>query len=275
MTREMIITELSNRGYKAEVQNTIKNGVELEGIRILTDSNIAPVIYTKAIIENAENENKSLDEIVSAIISTYESHKSFEFDVNMLFDRDFILNSIFVGLQKVSTEDIEKKLCEDFEGIESYLYIRGEADREGSYSIKVSKAILDRANISEVEAWEQAQTNTEAETSLESMAKVMCEMMNMEYSEEMEDTTPLYVMTNTSKVKGASAILNKKALAEFGKKHNTDKVVVLPSSVHEMLLVPYTEEIDIDTFSEMVQEVNNAEVDPTERLTDRAYIITL
>ena len=61
----------------------------------------------------------------------------------------------------------------------------------------------------------------------------------------------------------------------MGKKHNTDKVVVLPSSVHEMLLVPYTEEIDIDTFSEMVEEVNTAEVDPTERLTDRAYIITL
>ena len=197
MTREIIINELENRGYRAEAQNTIKNGVELEGIRILTDSNIAPVIYTKAIIEDAENGNKSLDEVVSAIISTYESHKSFEFDVNMLFDRDFILNSIFVGLQKVSTEDIEKKLCEDFEGIESYF-------------IKVSKAILDRANISEVEAWEQAQTNTEAETSLESMAKVMCEMMNMEYSEDMDEMTPFFIISNKSKVKGASAILNKK-----------------------------------------------------------------
>ena len=275
MTREMIITELSNRGYKAEAQNTIKNGVELEGIRILTDSNIAPVIYTKAIIENAENENKSLDEVVSAIISTYESHKSFEFDVNMLFDRDFVLNSIFVGLQKVSTEDIEKKLCEDFEGIESYLYIRGEADREGSYSIKVSKAILDRANISEVEAWEQAQTNTEAETSLESMAKVMADIMGMDFTEELEGMTPIYVISNKSKVKGASAVLNKEVLAEFGKKYNTNKIVVLPSSVHEMLLVPYTEETDLDTFSAMVTDVNNAEVDPTERLTNRAYIITL
>ena len=275
MTREMIITELSNWGYKAEAQNTIKNGVELEGIRILTDSNIAPVIYTKAIIENAENENKSLDEVVSAIISTYESHKSFEFDVNMLFDRDFILNSIFVGLQKVSTEDIEKKLCEDFEGIESYLYIRGEADREGSYSIKVSKAILDRANISEVEAWEQAQTNTEAETSLESMAKVMWEMMNMEYSEDMDEMTPFFIISNKSKVKGASAILNKKVLVEFGERYHTNKIVVLPSSVHEMLLVPYTEEIDLDTFSDMVGQVNSSEVDPTEQLVDRAFIITL
>lgn len=275
MTREIIINELNNRGYKAEAQNTIKNGVELEGIRILTDSNIAPVIYTEAIIENAENEGKTLDEVVSAIIGTYESHKSFEFDVNMLFDRDFILNSIFVGLQRVSTEDIEKKLCEDFEGIESYLYIRGEADREGSYSIKVSKAILDRANISEVEAWEQAQTNTEAETSLESMAKVMSEMLGFEYSEEMDEQTPFFIISNTSRVKGASAILNKKVLAEFGERYHTDKIVVLPSSIHEMLLVPYTEEIDIDTFSDMVASVNGSEVEPMDKLVDRAFIITL
>lgn len=275
MTREIIINELNNRGYKAEAQNTIKNGVELEGIRILTDNNIAPVIYTEAIIENAENEGKSLDEVVSAIIGTYESHKSFEFDVNMLFDRDFVLNSIYVGLQRVSTEDIEKKLCEDFEGIESYLYIRGEADREESYSIKVSKAILDRANISEVEAWEQAQTNTEAETCLESMAKVMSEMLGFEYSEEMDEQTPFFIISNTSKVKGASAILNKKVLAEFGKRYHTDKIVVLPSSIHEMLLVPYTEEIDIDTFSGMVASVNGSEVDPMDKLVDRAFLITL
>lgn len=272
---EMIINELNSRGYKAEAQNTIKNGVELEGIRILTDSNIAPVIYTKAIIENAENENKSLDEIVSAIVRTYESHKSFEFDVNMLFDRDFILNSIFVGLQKVSTEDIEKKLCEDFEGIESYLYIRGEADREGSYSIKVSKAILDRANISEVEAWEQAQTNTEAETSLESMAKVMCEMMNMEYSEDMDEMTPFFIISNKSKVKGASAILNKKVLAEFCERYHTNKIVVLPSSVHEMMLIPCDDESKLDMYSNLVKEVNYTQVDPVDRLTDRAYILEI
>ena len=167
----------------------------------------------------------------------------------MFFDRDYILNNIFIGMQKDSTEDIEKKAC-DLEDIESYLYIRGDADKDGYYSAKVSRAILDNANISECEAWEKAEEHNQRRNNHNIYGEVMCSMMNMEYSEDMEDTTPLYVMTNTSKVKGASAILNKKALAEFGKKHNTDKVVVLPSSVHEMLLVPYTEEIDIDTFSE-------------------------
>ena len=274
MTREMIITELQSRGYKAEVQNSIKNGVEIEGIRILTDSNIAPVIYTKAIIENAENENKSLDEVVSAIIGIYESHKSFEFGVNMLLDKEFILNNIYIGLQKASTEKIEKRICE-LDGIESYLYIRWKADREGNYSSKVSEEILGCANITASEAWEQAEANTNAETKIESMAKVMAEIIGCEYSEEMDEEIPFFVLTNKSKIRGASAILNKKLLAEFGKKYHTEKIVVLPSSVHEMLLVPYTEEIDLETFSKMVSEVNRTEVNPTERLTDRAYIISL
>lgn len=274
ITREMIITELQNRGYNAEAQNSIKNGVELEGIRILTDGNIAPIIYTEAILENAENENKSLDEVVSAIIGTYESHKSFSFDVNSLFDKDFVLNGLYIGLQKESTEDIIKRAC-DLDGIESYLYIRGEADKDGSYSIKLNRAILERANISEAEAWEKAEANTNEETSLESMAKVLSEMMGFDYSEEMDEMTPFYVISNKCKIKGASAILNKKVLSDFGKRYNTDRIVVLPSSVHEMLVVPYTEDIDLDTFTSMVTEVNNTQVEPTERLTDRAYIITL
>ena len=86
------------------------------------------------------------------------------------------------------------------ERIESYLYIRGDADKDGYYSAKISRAILENANISESEAWEKAEEHTNAETTITSMAKVMCAMMNMEYWEEMEDMTPLYVLTNKSKV---------------------------------------------------------------------------
>ena len=79
MTREMIITELNNRGYNADSQNNIKNGVVLEGIRISTNSNIAPIIYTEGIIENAEEQHKTLDDVVSAIIGVYESSKEVKF----------------------------------------------------------------------------------------------------------------------------------------------------------------------------------------------------
>lgn len=273
--RTLIIDELAKRGYRAEAQNTIKNGVELEGIRIMSESPIAPVIYTEELIKHAERDGKSLNDVVSAIINIYESNKTVDFNINELFDRDFILNHLYIGLQKESTEELVKRACAELEGIESYLYIRRERNEGDSYSVKLTRQLLERADISEVEAWEYAEAHTYAETTITSMAKVMCEMMNMEYSEDMEDMTPFYVLTNTSKVKGASAILNKKILSEFGKKYHTEKIVAIPSSVHEFLILPYTEEMNIDDFSNMVNEVNVSEVDPTEQLGTKAFIITL
>lgn len=273
--RTLIIDELAKRGYRAEAHNTIKNGVELEGIRIMSESPIAPVIYTEELIRHAERDGKSLSDVVSAIINIYESNKTVDFNINELFDRDFILNHLYIGLQKESTEELVKRACAELEGIESYLYIRRERNEGDSYSVKLTRQLLERADISEVEAWEYAEAHTYAETTITSMAKVMCEMMNMEYSEDMEDMTPFYVLTNTSKVKGASAILNKKILSEFGKKYHTEKIVAIPSSVHEFLILPYTEEMNIDDFSKMVNEVNVSEVDPTEQLGTKAFIITL
>lgn len=274
MTREMIIEELQNKGYNALAQNSIKNGVELEGISIRDNSNIAPIIYTEAIIERAEKEEKKLFEVVSAIIGIYESSRAVDLDVDSLFNRDFVLSHIYIGLQKDSTEDIIKRNS-GLDGIESYLYIRREKSKDESFSVRMTDILLAKTRILLDEAWSNAEANTNAETKIESMAKVMSEMMGFEYSEEMDEMTPFYILSNTCKMKGASAVLNKKVLSEFGEKYHTDRVVVLPSSIHEMLIVPYTEDIDLNTFSEMVGEVNNTEVDPTERLTDRAYIITL
>jgi hypothetical protein len=273
MTREMIINELNNRGYDAEACNTIKNGVELEGIRILTDSNVAPVIYTERFTSEAQDEE--LEDVVSAVIATYNSNKAFTFDVRRLQEREFVLNGLYIGLQKASTEEIEKKES-GFDGIESYLYIRGNDEERGIFSIKATKNILDGAGVSESEAWEQAEKNTEAESDIVNMVKIMAEMAGQEYDEENDnDEFQMYVITNKSRCKGAAAILNKKMLQEFGKRYHTDRIVVLPSSVHEMILVPYAEELNLDDLNAMVREVNDTQVDPTERLTNKAYIINI
>lgn len=50
------------------------------------------------------------------------------------------------------------------------------------------------------------------------MAKVMSEMMGFEYSEEMDEMTPFYILSNTCKMKGASAVLNKKGTFRIWRK---------------------------------------------------------
>lgn len=272
ITREMIIEELKNKGYNAIAQSSIKNGVEFEGICIRTESPISPIIYTEDIIRHAEEDGKSLDNVVSNIIDIYEKNKTIDININNFFDKDFVLNHLYIGLQRVSTEELVKRYCTELDGIESYLYIRGE---EGSYSVKLTTQLLEKAGLTEVEAWEKAEANTYAETTLVSMVKVLCEMMQMEYHEEMEEKTPFFVLSNKGRFNGASAILDKKTLADFGERYHTDKIFAIPSSIHEFLISPYTEELNLDDLSSMVNTVNFSEVEPKEQLGSRAYIITL
>ncbi len=94
--------------------------------------------------------------------------------------------------------------------------------------------------------------------------------------EDLPATPPMYVITNPEKFRGAALACDMQAIKSWAEEHDYKKAVILPSSVHEMLLVPVDDtEYDLETFSSMVKEINETQVDPTERLTDRAYLINL
>jgi hypothetical protein len=51
---------------------------------------------------------------------------------------------------------------------------------------------------------------------------------------------------------------------------------MLPSSIHEVIIIPYIDSsMTIEEFSSMVSEINNTQVSPEERLTDKAYLINI
>lgn len=49
--------------------------------------------------------------------------------------------------------------------------------------------------------------------------------------------------------------------------------MVIPSSIHEMLFLPWDEEIDERYMDEMIQEVNDTLVSPIEQLGNKSYIM--
>ena len=61
-------------------------------------------------------------------------------------------------------------------------------------------------------------------------------------------------------------------IQEIQRRYKED-VVILPSSVHECMAVPYRSEQDIPMFLDMVREINASMVEPEELLTDSVYII--
>ena len=80
----------------------------------------------------------------------------------------------------------------------------------------------------------------------------------------------MYVMTNKNKFYGAVTITYEKVLKDFANLKNCN-LYILPSSIHECILIPedYTE--DASGLREMVQSVNSTEVSDEEVLSDNVY----
>ena len=185
----------------------------------------------------------------------------------------WILDHITIALQRTSDESIVKRPC-DLDGIEQYLILRGKQDG-ANYSIKVVPVLLSNTGIDENYAWDRALENLNAETQITSLGKVLSDLMGTPYDGSMDAEIKFHVITNSQKFKGAAAIMNRKPLRTFTQKYRTNMLFVLPSSIHEMMIAPYDSSLNLDELSAMVKEINETQVAPEERLTDRAYILSL
>lgn len=79
----------------------------------------------------------------------------------------------------------------------------------------------------------------------------------------------MFVLTNDTGMYGAAAILNDSIRQEIAEK--VGDFYVLPSSIHETLIVPKDAGMDLKELEQMVQDVNRAEVAPKEQLSDHVY----
>ena len=85
-----------------------------------------------------------------------------------------------------------------------------------------------------------------------------------------ETDSDMYVLTNESKLNGAACILYENVLYDFAQKLGAD-LYILPSSVHEVILLPKLSMFEKDELVNMVKEVNTEGVAADEVLSDHVY----
>ena len=272
ITENSLCLELMHRGYHPTTQDVIKNGVTLRVLTIRTaDETIAPCIYIDKILEESNSQREAAEQI----ISIYESHRSINLgcDVLDLTDPDFIMANAYIGLQKSSEEDIIRRPS-PYDGIEEFLYLRGKSDDASHWSVRIKSQMI--SGMDEAELWKTAEERTFRGFQISSLTEVLQNMGFLPEGGIPDTTPPMYIISNPEKYRGAVLACDMESLKKWATEHDYDKAVLLPSSVHEMLIVPIEgEEYDLETFNSMVAEVNATQVDPTERLTDRAYLINL
>ena len=118
---------------------------------------------------------------------------------------------------------------------------------------------------------------------MEDVLQEVLEPMNESYPiyEEEEDITQeipfhiesphsMYILSNSSGINGASALLYPQVIEKFSNSIKSN-VYILPSSIHEVILVPFQEEIDKSQLTQMVNEVNETQVSKEEVLSSSVY----
>ncbi len=91
---------------------------------------------------------------------------------------------------------------------------------------------------------------------------------NITYKLDKDKT--MYVLTNKKKLYGAITLLYPQICEVFAARMDSN-FFILPSSVHELILIPDKGEIDKEDLANMVYEINRSEVLPKDFLSDSIY----
>lgn len=189
-----------------------------------------------------------------------------------LFDRKYLLANVYIGVQKESEENIVKR-TEKYEGIESYMYMCMKGG-DMLCIVKITEHVLQEVGVTQEEAWRQAEKNTFEHVQIIPLTQFIHN--NFGINENVwERDKEAYILTNKEQMYGASEMLNTGVLHLLAREHHASKLLIIPSSIHEVLIRVFNDDEDIEDFSQMLRNVNESIVEPWERLEDQAFVIEL
>ena len=274
------------RRYDSNVSVTLNhvmknNGTELDGITIMEkDKNIAPTIYINSFYDRYR-EGVSLKAVVSEIIRIYNQNKnSININADYFENYENVRKTI---VYKLVNYQKNKKLLEDVPykrvlDLAVVFYCLIEQRKGVSATALIHNEHLRIWNVTEDEIYNDALKNTPVllAGSIVPMSKILSEIAgtapvdNDEKVCEYTGEDILYVLTNSSRVNGAACILYDNLLKKFANDVHSD-LYILPSSVHEVIIVPKKNAFDKSELADMVREVNEQGVSQDEILSDNVY----
>lgn len=167
---------------------------------------------------------------------------------------------------------LEKVPHTDKENISMVYRLQLDSTENGAATVLITNAMMEQFGVTKeqlhADAMENAQEIRPAD--FRAMAAVMAEMMGMPEEMMADMAPPMYVATNQDKVQGAAVMFYPDFMDQAAKELGGD-IFILPSSVHEVLILPDDGNMNAQELKEMVTSINASEVSPEDRLTDSVY----
>lgn len=251
--------------------NTVMIGIEMQ----IPDHNVAPVIYMEDFYQ-AYRDGTEMETLASQVAELYQTMKPEDKILDELASGDYQQLKDKITLRLVNAKAnlpdlavVPHRKVEDLAVI--YQISLFNVREQGEASVKITNTIMNHWGVDEPTLNELAMKNTKELLPPEfcSMEEIMRELLQSDASVE-EQETGMYVLTNKNKIYGAGLILYPEVLdmvSETLKK----EFYILPSSVHEVIIVPKKRDMEPKELGQMVREINHTVVDRDEILSDRIY----
>lgn len=308
---KQMVKENLGQSVKVEEKTVLKNnGVKLTGIIIMEEEeNCVPNIYLNSYYEEFK-EGRCMRDIVYEITKYYEKHKvSGKVNMDCFSDYEKMKGNICYRLihYEKNIELLKQIPHIKYLDLAIVFYCMVQNESIGNGSILIRNEHINKWNIDLQTLYNKAIENTRVllKGTITPMEDVICEMMkrkmiyeiessvhrqmssNITVTEEMVEPIiqemmqsvyseakgpKMYVASNESKNYGATTILYESFLENFANKTESD-YYILPSSIHEVILIPVGNEPDeVFQLKKMVYEVNRTELDDEEVLSDSIYL---
>jgi len=282
------VQERLGSNYEIRIQKIMKNnGIVLDGLIIgRVSESIAPTIYLNSYYMHYTH-GMSLEEILEDIISAYKESN----DVSFGDMREFLnFNKLRdkVAFKLIQREKNQKLLKEvpyiEFLDLAVVFYLILDEHKGGQMTALIHNSHMEPWGVDKEELYCLAMKNTPILLPLEikTMKEIMCDILKghleeLEMGEMVDDLLDfdsqkpaLYVLSNVKQINGAGCLLYDECLKNFADSQNSD-IVILPSSLHETILVPDDGQLDYGELRKMVSEINESDVPEEDVLSDRVY----
>lgn len=290
---ENITLEDTNE-YTVGLHQVFKNnGIKLDGLVIRKNNEtVSPNIYLNSYFDSYQL-GEPLHCIMEQIAKQYfDIRQEQQFEVDNLLDFQAVKDQIIIRLVNYEKNREVLKNCPHKRFLDlavTYRYMV----KQDAYGLASSLIRYDEFlywEMDEDELYRIALFNTMREFPwhVESLTSVVFNCIKKTLSEEEQealemdfqkledekDSVPMYVLSNDSGLNGASCMLYDSVIRNFAKVQGSN-VVILPSSIHEIILVPEHEDTDMDLLQKLVLDANESAVGLIDLLSDSVYYYQL
>ena len=272
------------KDYQVKIFKVTKNNsLELDSLVVLKEGrNFAPNIYLNAYYESYMA-GTTMEEIIDRLCMIYKHcsipilQDDFEYTLENMKPFIFFRLVSFDRNLKLLTQIPHVKFLDL--AVTFHCLVRSEDEAIGT--IRITKEHMKLWKISLEDIKELAFINSKrlfppVIRTMEDMINGIIHRDNLnggtcDFEYIPNDSIPMYILTNEKGINGASCILYKDVIKDFANLIKSD-LYILPSSIHELILIPMESAIEKERLSQMVVEINSSQVPVDEVLSDHVYI---